>query len=51
MIELGSGSVREEEDFKLSRFAYYLIAQNGDPYEYHFACAGKPISQLTHSST
>ena len=31
MVELGSGSVREVEDYQLSRFACYLIAQNGDP--------------------
>lgn len=31
MVELGSGSVREVEEYHLSRFACYLIAQNGDP--------------------
>ena len=31
MVELGSGSVREVADYQLSRFACYLIAQNGDP--------------------
>ena len=31
MVELGSGSVREVEDYQLSRFACYFIAQNGDP--------------------
>lgn len=31
MVELGSGSERELEDYHLSRFACYLIAQNGDP--------------------
>lgn len=31
MVELGSGSVRETPDYHLSRFACYLIAQNGDP--------------------
>lgn len=30
MVELGSGSEREVEDYHLSRFACYLIAQNGD---------------------
>lgn len=30
MVELGSGSEREIEDYQLSRFACYLIAQNGD---------------------
>lgn len=31
MVTLGSGSLREVPDFHLSRFACYLIAQNGDP--------------------
>lgn len=31
MIELGKGGARELEDYHLSRFACYLIAQNGDP--------------------
>lgn len=31
MVKLGSGSERNIEDIKLSRYACYLIAQNGDP--------------------
>jgi DNA-damage-inducible protein D len=31
MVELGSRSLRELPDYHLSRFACYLIAQNGDP--------------------
>jgi DNA-damage-inducible protein D len=30
MVKLGSGSEREVEDFALTRYACYLIAQNGD---------------------
>lgn len=31
MVALGSGSKREVKDYMLTRFACYLIAQNGDP--------------------
>jgi DNA-damage-inducible protein D len=31
MVELGSGAVRELDDIALTRYACYLIAQNGDP--------------------
>lgn len=41
MVELGSGSAREVEDFHLSRFACYLIAQNGDPRKLEIAHAQK----------
>lgn len=30
MVDLGSGSQRKVKDYKLSRYACYLIAQNGD---------------------
>lgn len=31
MVEIGSGAHREVEDVRLSRYACYLIVQNGDP--------------------
>lgn len=41
MIALGKGGVREVPDFQLSRFACYLIAQNGDPRKPEIAFAQK----------
>lgn len=35
MVELGSGATRELDDIHLSRYACYLVVQNGDP--------GKPV--------
>ena len=41
VVRLGSGSEREVVDYHLSRFACYLIAQNGDPRKPEIAMAQK----------
>ena len=39
MVRLGSGSHREVRDYMLTRYACYLIAQNGDPRKDEIAFA------------
>lgn len=39
MVKIGSGAERKIDDYKLSRYACYLIAQNGDPTKPEIALA------------
>lgn len=39
MVHIGSNTVREVRDWKLDRYACYLIAQNGDPKKQEIAMA------------
>ena len=39
MVEIGSNSMREIKDWKLDRFACYLVAQNGDSNKQEIALA------------
>lgn len=39
MVAIGSNTVREIRDYKLDRYACYLIAQNGDPHKSAIATA------------
>jgi DNA-damage-inducible protein D len=47
MIGVGKGGQREVPDFHLSRFACYLIAQNGDPRKPEIALAQKYFAVQT----
>ena len=39
MVKIGSGAERKQEDIMLTRYACYLIAQNGDPKKEQIAFA------------
>lgn len=47
MVALGSGSQREVDDLMLTRFACYLIAQNGDPKKKSVAYAQSYFAEQT----
>jgi DNA-damage-inducible protein D len=47
MIAVGKGGLRDVDDYHLSRFACYLIAQNGDPRKAEIARAQKYFAAQT----
>lgn len=50
MVPLGSGSERRVKDYMLTRYACYLIAQNGDPSSFFRWRARRPSRRWSTSS-
>ncbi len=50
MVSLGSGSKRRVKDYYLSRFACFLVAQNGDPRKQEIAEAQRYFAISTHEN-
>jgi DNA-damage-inducible protein D len=50
MVKIGSGSERKIDDIMLTRFACYLIAQNGDPKKEQIAFAQRYFAIQTRKA-
>jgi DNA-damage-inducible protein D len=47
MVKIGSGAERKQDDIMLTRYACYLIAQNGDPKKEQIAFAQSYFAMQT----
>jgi DNA-damage-inducible protein D len=47
MVQVGSNTMRQIKDVRLSRYACYVIAQNGDPAKYEIALAQAYFTRQT----